>query len=278
MSVSINNYYNKNYYYDNSTSGGTSTTSTQSSGSSKSKNVSGTDSIDFSQVALQYFSNNKTDDSSEDNSTDTYAPVRKHSAPSLTTDRMKSLLSEIQTNVSSADSDDGTSSSTDSTLASLQDLLSDIDLSTANEDEISSLFQNIQSVPFSLAYADSPSSSETQGASGIPSMLQSMQSIAPPFMWGTEDAADTTDTEDSSATSLDTGLTTEDIQSILTKLQSQLSSVNVADESTKSANNPLAVVKNMLSNVNLSSASTDDLSTLFNNVLKTFDQVPQTVN
>lgn len=278
MSVSINNYYNKNYYYDNSTNGGTSTTSTQSSGTSKSKNVSGTDSIDFSQVALQYFSNNKTDDSTEDNSTDTYAPVRKHSAPPLTTDRMKSLLSEIQTNVSSADSEDGTSSSTDSTLATLQDLLSDIDLSTANEDEISSLFQNIQSVPFSLAYADSPSSSETQGASGIPSMLQSMQSVAPPFMWGTEDTADTADTEDSSATSLDTGLTTEDIQSILTKLQSQLSSVNVADESTKNASNPLAVVKNMLSNVNLSSASNDDLSTLFNNVLKTFDQVPQTVN
>ncbi|ULO08757.1 hypothetical protein H1230_08220 [Paenibacillus sp. 19GGS1-52] len=275
MSVSINNYYNKNYYYDNSTNGGTSSTSTQSSGTSKSKNVSGTDSIDFSQVALQYFSNNKTDDSTEDNSTDTYAPVRKHSAPPLTTDRMKSLLSEIQTNVSSADSEDGTSSSTDSTLATLQDLLSDIDLSTANEDVISSLFQNIQSVPFSLAYADSPSSSETQGASGIPSMLQSMQSIAPPFMWGT---AGTADTEDSSATSLDTGLTTEDIQSILTKLQSQLSSVSVSDQSTKNASNPLAVVKNMLSNVNLSSASNDDLSILFNNVLKTFDQVPQTVN
>ncbi|MRN55801.1 hypothetical protein [Paenibacillus monticola] len=276
MSVSINNYYNKNYYYDNSNNGGTSsTTSTQSSGTNKSKNVSGTDSIDFSQVALQYFSSNKTDDSSEDYSTDTYAPIKKHSAPPLTTDRMKSLLTEIQTNVSSADSEEDTSSSTDSTLATLQDLLSDIDLSTANEDEISSLFQNIQSVPFSLAYADSPSASETQGASGIPSMLQSMQSIAPPFMWGVEDSADT---EDSSATSLDTGLTTDDIQSILTKLQSQLNSVNVADDSTKNASNPLDVVKNMLSNVNISSASDDDLSTLFDRVLKTFDQVPQTVN
>lgn len=285
MSLSVNNYYQKYYNNYELTSGGTDTSKTVST-SSGSKTAAGTDSANFSDIAKLFFNldDESSDDSAEDY-TSTYTPAMMRPAPPpLSNDQMKSLLEEIQTNTSISGSDTADSSGTDSTLASLQNLLGGYDLSSADNDEISALFQSVQSLPFSLAYADiGTDDSQASGQnSGIPSMLQAMSGFPPPFAWGLNNSStagtDETTTADSVSsvnsaqtaglTSLEAGLTTEDIQSILANLQSSLSLLGTGNETVASSDNPLSAVQSLLSKTNFNTATGSELSSLFSNVLQ----------
>lgn len=207
MSVSINNYINKNYIYDITDSGST-TTSTSSSGSSRAKKGSEIDSVDFSQLAMQFFNQGTNSIDNEDiSTTDTYSPsMMRPAPPPLTTNDMKSFLLK---------SEEATASGTDSTLKTLQDLLKDYDFSSVSDDEISASFQ------------------------------------------------------------IGAGLATDDIQTLLKNLQSKLSLVTTGDETSEQADNPMAVVKQMLSQVDLSSTTDEEMNSLFNNVLGIIGQDPQ---
>ncbi|MNE47231.1 hypothetical protein D3C80_1416250 [compost metagenome] len=141
------------------------------------------------------------------------------------------------------------------------------------------MFQSVQSVPFSLSYADfgEADSQQSGQADGIPSMLQAMGGFQPPFTWGLNNTAGTNDTAardsvgsvQSGLTSLEAGLTTEDIQSVLANLQSSLSLLGTEDEASSSTDNPLTAVKAMLSKTNFMTATNSELSSLFSNVLQT---------
>ncbi|MNN73459.1 hypothetical protein D3C81_1895780 [compost metagenome] len=106
-------------------------------------------------------------------------------------------------------------------------------------------------------------------------MLQAMGGFAPPFAWGLNDTENTDDSDStdfpgiSGATSLEAGLTSDDMKSVLENLLSSMSLSGTKDSSSASTDNPLAALKTMLSKNNLSNATDSDLSSLFSNVLKT---------
>jgi hypothetical protein len=284
MSLSVNNYYQKYYNNYDLTSGGTDPSKTASAAAGLTS-AAGTDSASFSDIAKLFFNlDDESSDSAEDY-TATYTPAMMRPAPQpLSSDQMKSLLEEIQTNTSVSGSGTASSSSTDNTLTSLQSLLGGYDLSSADNDEISALFQSVQSLPFSLSYADTAAAdSQSSGqASGIPTMLQAMGGFPPPFAWGLNHTAAGTDetaaTEAVTAstgsvqatglTSLESGLTKEDIQSILATLQSSLSLPGGGDEASASTDNPLSAVIAMLSKTNFMASSDSELSSLFSNILQ----------
>ncbi|MNI56005.1 hypothetical protein D3C73_1109880 [compost metagenome] len=111
-------------------------------------------------------------------------------------------------------------------------------------------------------------------------MLQAMGGFPPPFAWGLSDAdEDAEDTDNTSIsgvqsaglTSLENGLTTEDIQSLLENLQYSLSLVGNEEGASEDTDNPLATVKALLSKTNFMTANSSELSSLFNNVLQALE-------
>lgn len=140
---------------------------------------------------------------------------------------------------------------------------------------------SVQSIPLSLSYTDigSTDDGQTQQSSGIPSMLQAMGGFPPPFALGLDSTADDdAAAADSSGsingaqtgglTSLEAGLTAEDIQSVLANLQSSLSLPGTGADTSPGTDSPLAAVQALLAKTNLITATSSELSSLFSNILK----------
>lgn len=144
----------------------------------------------------------------------------------LTTDQQKTLLSDLQSYLmsssASSDTDDHTNS-TKNPLASVRDLLADVDISTATDEEVSDLFDKIAETIQNNRPAPPPEgdpSHPEMDSSGLPPMMQAMGGIMPPFAWNIQKASNQ---EDNSTTS-EKELTVDEKRSLLSDLQSVLSS------------------------------------------------------
>ncbi|WP_019909136.1 hypothetical protein [Paenibacillus sp. HW567] len=251
MSLSINNYYNKSYYALTNTSTGTSSANSYSTDGDQS--AAGTDSTDFSKIAKLIFQLNGSKEDTEDYYTGTYTPAKMRVAKTaLPGDELSSLLAQIQTDTSS------------------------YGLSPENGDELTLLLQTLQSVPSPSGSANGDSAGTGEDSGGIPAMLQAMGGFPPPFAWGLNNMnrSERTDRTDDAgvtggSTALEAGLTSEDMKSVLTQLQSRLSFAGNKEEPSGDTDNPLAAVKRMLSGADFSTATDSELSSLFSNVLQT---------
>lgn len=245
MSVSINTY-NKNYYYDLLNNENLTTAASRTERNSEEKN---TDMVQFSQVALQYFNQGTTSDD-EDLYTDTYR-ISSVESPLISVE-MRSLLSNIQSNLQSIDAE----TTEDNAINSVEELLTDTDISTATDKEILSIFsQVLQS--FQPEF-DETTSDDKIGKGGPPPQLKAMNGLVPPFVLGLDD---TETVENLSAK--DNEFTIDDLRTILSEIQSQLSTIDLEDESSTDANYTLTSIQELLSNFDVTSASDDEVTTLF---------------
>lgn len=122
----------------------------------------------------------------------------------------------------SSDTDDHTNS-TKNPLASVRDLLADVDISTATDEEVSELFDKIAETIQNNRPAPPPQggpSHPEMDSSGLPPIMQAMGGIMPPFAWNFQE---TSNQEDNSTTS-EKELTIDGKMSLLSDLQSVLSS------------------------------------------------------
>ncbi|MBW4080213.1 hypothetical protein [Paenibacillus sp. S150] len=282
MSLSISNYY-KNYYenYD-FTSGNTSAARTSSSSAGLAGSTSGTDSADFSEIARLFFKLDGTDDTAEDGCTDTYSPSAPGSMPAfLYGGDMKALLAQIQAGISYTDTDPAASAgnNTGSLLDTWQGLPDSSNLTYLSGNSLSALLQTLQSGSAASGYPWIEAADTTRKAAGIPAMLQAMEGFPIPFARGLDDldSLDSTESMDtdgiSGLTSLEAGLTPEDMKSILEHLQGSLDSSADSGSASAGKDNPLAAIQALLSSGDLSTVTDSGLSSLFSKVLKTLEQV-----
>jgi hypothetical protein len=283
MSLSINNYYNKKYYdnYD-LTSGSTSSARKSSTFTTEASSTGLTDAANFSEIAKLFFNLDGTDDTEEDGYTELYSPASLGSAAgSLYGGDMKTLLAQIQLGLGLTDTDSTAAVTGDSSssLSNLQSLLGSNDLSYLSGDALSSLLQSVTSDSSGAGYTGISALDTANESTGLPAMLQAMGGFPPPFAWGLDseensDSSVSTDSIDrtntlSGLTSLEAGLTSEDMISVLAQLQSSLGSFASSSSTADSNNNPLATVQAMLSSEDFSTMTNSELSSLFGKVLGT---------
>ncbi|WP_226001135.1 hypothetical protein [Paenibacillus sp. BJ-4] len=195
----------------------------------------------------------------------------------LTTDQQKTLLSDLQSYLTysgtSSDSDELTSS-TKNPLASITDLLSGFDLSTATDKEVSDLFdkvaetiQNNRPAPPSEGGSFQPEAD----SSGLPPMMQAMGGIMPPFAWNIQEASN----QEDNSTASEQELTVDEKRSLLSDLQSILSSSPVSGSTTSENDQEtdlLSALKNAMGNTDESNATDEEISALFDKIAKVFEQ------
>jgi hypothetical protein len=284
MSLSINNYYNKKYYdYYDLTSGNTGAARKSSTSTGEVSGTGLTDAANFSEIAKLFFNLNGTDDSAEDDYTELYSPASLGSVSgSLYGGDMKTLLAQIQLGIGYTEpySTAAVTDESSSSLSSLQSLLGSNDLSYLSGDALSSLLQSVTSDSSTAGYAGINSLDTANESIGLPAMLQAMGGFPPPFAWGLDsqdnsDSSVSTDGIDrtntlSGLTSLEAGLTSEDMISVLAQLQRSLgSSASSSSTADSKNNNPLATVQAMLSSKDFSTMTNSELSSLFGKVLGT---------
>ncbi|MEK4326806.1 hypothetical protein MKX70_13345 [Paenibacillus sp. FSL R7-0312] len=283
MSLSINNYYNKKYYdnYD-LTSGSTSAARKSAASNQEASSSSLTDAADFSEIAKLFFNLEGTDDAGEDEYTELYSPASLGSAAgSQYGGDMKSLLAQIQLGLglTETDSATGVTGESGSSLGSLQSLLGSNGLSSLSGDGLFSLVQSVTSDSSAAGYAGINSLDTANETTGLPAMLQAMGGFPPPLGWSLDsqdnsDSSVSTDSTDrantlNGLTSLEAGLTSEDMMSVLAQLQRSLGASASSSSTADSSNNPLAAVQTMLSAKNFSTMTNIELSSLFGKVLGT---------
>ncbi|MGG4143753.1 hypothetical protein ABEW34_11510 [Paenibacillus algorifonticola] len=239
MSVSINTYY-KNSLQQSSLLDQSSTAAKQYQLQSDDKKKSA-DSLQLSQEMLGYMSGYQQQYA---RSTEIYSPDSSESE--LTTEQKKSILVHLQrqlnVSLSLPQSDDGSALGTDTDsgpLGLLKDTLSGIDLSTATDEEITNLFDKIKQT----MNANRPA--PPQGPPPAPS----------------EEAFSAKE------------LTTEQIRSLLTDLQTQLGNIDLTDknEDDEDSNDItdstlLSTIKNAVSEVDISSATDKEILNLLDTI------------
>lgn len=195
----------------------------------------------------------------------------------LTTDQQKTLLSDLQSYLmsssASSDTDDHTSS-TKNPLASVRDLLADVDISTATDEEVSGLFDKIAETiqnnrPASPPEGD-PSHTEMD-SSGLPPMMQAMGGIMPPFAWNIQETSNQVD----NSTTSEKELTVDEKRSLLSDLQSVLSSSLISGSTASDKDQEtdlLSALKDAWGNTDESNATDEEISALFDKIAKIFEQ------
>jgi hypothetical protein len=195
----------------------------------------------------------------------------------LTTDQQKMLLSDLQSYLmsSSASSDtDELTNSTKNPLASVNDLLAGVDLSTATDEEVSELFDKIAETIQNNRPAPPPQggpSHPEMDSSGLPPIMQAMGGIMPPFAWNFQE---TSNQEDNSTTS-EKELTVDEKRSLLSDLQSVLSSSLISGSTASDKDQEtdlLSTLKDAWGNTDESNATDEEISALFDKIAKTFEQ------
>ncbi|EHS58209.1 hypothetical protein WG8_1469 [Paenibacillus sp. Aloe-11] len=211
--------------------------------------------------------------------TENYSNVydRSQDTFTLTTDQQKTLLSDLQsylTSSSTTSEADEFTNSTKNPLASISDLLSGVDLSTATDEEVSDLFDKVAETIQNNRPAPPPEGGPFQpeaDSSGLPPMMQAMGGIIPPFAWNIQE----TSNQEDHSTSSEQELTIDEKRSLLSDLQSILSSSAVSG-STTLENDPetdlLSALKNAMGNTDESNASDEEISALFDKIAKIFEK------
>lgn len=195
----------------------------------------------------------------------------------LTTDQQKTLLSDLQSYLmsSSASSDtDELTNSTKNPLASVSGLLAGVDLSTATDEEVSELFDKIAETIQNNRPAPPPESGLSHpemDSSGLPPIMQAMGGIMPPFAWNIQE---TSNQEDNSTTS-EKELTVDEKRSLLSDLQSVLSSSLISGSTASDKDQEtdlLSALKDAWGNTDESNATDEEISALFDKIAKIFEQ------
>ncbi|KQN96071.1 hypothetical protein [Paenibacillus sp. Leaf72] len=239
MSVSINTYY-KNSLQQPSLLDQSSTAAKQSELQSDDKKKSA-DSLQLSQEMLGYMSGYQQQYA---RTTEIYSP--DSSVSELTTEQKKSILVHLQWQLHASlafqQGDDGSTLGTDTDggpLGLMNDALSGIDLSTAADEEITNLFDEMKQT----MNANRPA--PPQGPPPAPS----------------EEAFSAKE------------LTTEQIRSLLTDLQIQLGNIDLTDKNEEDEisndhtdSTLLTAIKNAVSEVDLSSATDEEILNLLDTI------------
>jgi hypothetical protein len=195
----------------------------------------------------------------------------------LTTDQQRSLLTDLQSYLTSSSSlsktDELTNSSTKNPLASVSDLLSSLDLSTATDEEVSDVFDKVAETIRSNRPAppEGDAFQPTADGSGLPPMMMAMGGIMPPFAWNIQASSDQTD----NSTESEKGLTLDEKRSLLSDLQSILSSglgSGSAATEDDSDTDLLSALKNEWGNVDESNATDKEISALFDKIANVFEK------
>lgn len=166
---------------------------------------------------------------------------------SLTTDDMKSILSELQSRLSALGEDDTLPDSMTQALAEVQKELSGYDASTATDDQVAALFEQVSDT------LDSARPEHKRDDSGLPPQLRAMGGVMPPFAWGLDSASSETD----SAASDSYALTGEELNTVLSDLQQQLEALQSGGTLSGGVTRALFALKEQLSGLSGSSSDSE---------------------
>ncbi|MGG4221295.1 hypothetical protein ABEW32_24110 [Paenibacillus jamilae] len=195
----------------------------------------------------------------------------------LTTDEQKSLLSDLQSYLASPSAlseTDDINNSTKNPLATVNDLLSEVDLATATDEEVSDLFDKVAETIQNNRPATPPEGDSFRpevNSSSLPPMMQAMGGIMPPFAWNIQE---TTNQEDTTTTS-EEELTVDEKRSVLSDLQNVLSSDLLSgfiSSETDPQTDLISALKNAWGNTDESNATDEEVSVLFDKIAKIFAQ------
>lgn len=190
----------------------------------------------------------------------------------LTADQKKSMLSDLQTdlsslNVSSTERSDSPPG-LEELLSSIQDKLADFDVSNASDDEISALFDEVMGTIDQSRPPLPPPPDELGG--DIPPMLRAMGGITPPFMLDAAGTTGETDGREESSTSSSLSLTTDQKKEWLSQLQSTLQALSEAAASSSDDADPTAelraLLQSRLNGYNADSTSDSEVSALYSSI------------
>lgn len=222
-------------------------------------------------------------------------------ADSLTTDQKRSILSNLAGLLNSAGSDssadDGLngSSNDDSLLNAISGDLSGVDIGSATDDQVSSLFSQVlqelkDSIPSAPNDREASSSGNSEGVdlSSLPAMLRGMGSVPPPFAWnltntggsdgsGSDDSGSGADATAASLTADQKRSLLADLQDKLAAFSMSLSGINEDDSTTSvdSTNNGDSLIQTLnedLSRVSAGTLDDDQISDLYSQVMNAFRQ------
>ncbi|WP_342417099.1 hypothetical protein NST83_07035 [Paenibacillus sp. FSL R10-2782] len=195
----------------------------------------------------------------------------------LSTDQQKTLLSELQSYLTSSSALSETYEPTRSTknpLASVTELLSNLDISTITDEEVSDLFDKVAETIQNNRPAPPPKDDSFQSevdSSGLPPMMQAMGGIMPPFAWNIQE----TSNQEGNSTTSDKELTVDEKRSLMSDLQSILSSSLVSGSTSSEddqATDLLSALKNAWGNTDESNATDEEILALFDKIAKVFEQ------
>lgn len=198
---------------------------------------------------------------------------RSEDAFILTTDQQKSLLSDLQSYLSSSDASEATDEITGSTvnpLASISDLLSGQNLSAATDEDISDLFDQVAEIIQSQRPEPPPANDSSRSdRNGTPPMMQAMGGIMPPFAWNIQENSN----EQNQDNTMNNELTVDEKKSLLSELQSLITSSGsgAASSGEDEENDLLAALKNAWGNTDTSTAGDEEISALFEKIAKFFN-------
>jgi hypothetical protein len=191
----------------------------------------------------------------------------------LTTDQQKSLLSDLQSYLTSSDASaatDDNSGSTVNPLASISDLLSAQDLSAATDEDISDLFDQV-AVMIQRQRPEPPPTNDSlySERNGAPPMMQAMGGIMPPFAWNIQDTAN----EDNQDSTFNNELTVDEQKSLLSELQILISNSGsgAASSGKDKETDLLSALKNAWGNTDASTAGDEEITALFDKISKIFN-------
>nr|WP_248293121.1 hypothetical protein [Paenibacillus polymyxa] len=195
----------------------------------------------------------------------------------LTMDEQKALLSDLQSYLTSSSALSETNkinNSTNNPLATVSDLLSGVDLSTATDEEVSDLFDKVAETIQNNRPTPPPEGDSFRpevDSSGLPPMMQAMGGIMPPFAWNIQEI---THQEDNTTTSEEEH-TVDEKRSLLNDLQNVLSSDLLSgsiSSETDEQTDLISALKNAWGNTDESNATDEEVSVLFDKIAKIFEQ------
>lgn len=275
MSLSINNYTSNSTY--KTTQSDTSSTVTahhhlhrhSSKIAASGKQETAGDSLQLSQEMMEYLAGYQN---TTPVSTETYGSDSGENA--LTSDQKKLILADLQARLNGIDAaDSGTKTSGTDPLSTVKEELSGFDASSATDQQISDLFDEVaqtlqSSRPPGFGGEPPEPPEQAGGASGLPPMMKAMGGVLPPFAWGIDESGDSQSSDDTEVT-----LTADQKKSILADIQAKLSKLDSTQSgSTTSGSQALSAIKNELSEFDASKATDDQVSDLFDEVAQTIEQ------
>lgn len=240
MSISINSYWNTAIYKTAQTDSSASVNQLHTHRHKAQQQESGTDSVELSQAAMEYLAGLQNT-----NAVPTSNYGTESSDDDLTLDQKKVMLENIQkklSSISSTQSSDTTTTDTnsaDTLLSTLQEALSNFDSSTATDEQVSDVFDQVTE-----ALKNSRPPVPPHGEDGHkPPMMDGMMPPPPPPMEGEQQSDETSEGM----------LTTDQKKEILTSLQSKLTSLSGFDPSTATDEQLSDLFENIMDSFKLSS-------------------------